>query len=67
MRKFFNDLKIIMNALGIKFPPIIYLIYIGLCFILMMQESKRDIGTGFLIGGTVLMIVWSHFKHKKKE
>lgn len=67
MRKGFETLRIILKALGIKFPPLIYLIYIGLCFILMSQESNREIGIGFLIGGTVLMVIWSHFKHKKKE
>ena len=65
MRSRFENLQIIMKALGIKFPPIIYLIYIGLCFIIMMQANTRDIGIGFLIGGTLLMLVWSHFKHKK--
>lgn len=62
-----ENLRIILKALGIKFPPLIYLIYIGLCFILMSQESKRWIGISFLIGGTIVMIIWSHVKHRKKQ
>ena len=67
MRRFFANLKLIKDALGIKFPPVIYLIYLGVCFFFMMQTNTRDIGLGFLIGGTLLMLVWSYFKHKRKE
>jgi hypothetical protein len=57
-----------MNALGIKFPPLIYLVYLALCLFLIMQSSvKREVGIGFLIGGTIMMAIWSHVKHRNKN
>ncbi len=67
MRRGFENLNIILKALGIKLPSPLYLAYLGLCFFLMMQESKRGVGIGFLIGGTIVMAIWSHVKHRKKQ
>ena len=68
MKRLLSDLNLIRKALGIKFPPLIYLIYLALCLFLIMQNSaKREVGVGFLIGGTIVMAIWSHVKHRNKN